>query len=151
MQKVHTHCPEPSSNPSVNCRAPFVARRRRQFCCNDIADPWIQKSNRKNMLLMLLSFPVRAVVGGRMASFSLAAYTRAIYHLDRPLAAARSFTISLSLVTHHKRLVTCRNITAVSNSANGLLRHREIMRRTCPALVRAGMAQVGGWGFQDKE
>lgn len=103
-----------------------------QFCYHNIIDPWIQKVQQKNMLLMLLSLPVRAMVGGRMASFSPAAYTRAIYHFDRPFTSAKCFTISLLLVTCHEHHVTCRNITALLNSANALMKHREIMWRTCP-------------------
>lgn len=94
--------------------------------------PLDSKVQQKNMLLMLLSLPVRAMVGGRMASFSPAAYTRAIYHFDRPFTSAKCFTISLLLVTHCEHHVTCRNITALLNSANALRRHREIMWRTCP-------------------
>ena len=117
----------------MNCRAlPVCCQAKKTVLLLRHHRPLDSKVQKKNMLLMLLSFPVRTVAGGRMASFSPAACTRAIYHLDGPFTTAKGFTISLSLVTHHKRHVMCRDITALSNSTNGLKRQREIRRRLAP-------------------
>lgn len=102
--------------------------------------PLDSKVKQKNMLLMLLSLPVRAVVGGRIASFSPPAYIRAIYHFDRPFICAKWVTISLLLITHHKRHVMHKNIV-------GPVEHPECSGDTEKlrgARLRQ-MARVGAW------